>query len=96
MTFLKLPVYTVAGAALLGTFVTSIVGILFYSTVPLNNGLTAPPDWLLGILFGLGGLLGMYLGAKVQKNIPEHIIRIILALIIFLVSGKYVVQFFIH
>jgi uncharacterized membrane protein YfcA len=94
VTFLKLPVYTVAGAALLGTFATSILGVIFYSTIALNNGSPAPPDWLLGILFGLGGLLGMYLGAKLQKYIPEHIIKVVLALIIFSVSGKYILQFF--
>jgi uncharacterized membrane protein YfcA len=96
VTFLNLPVYTVAGAALLGTFATSVVGVFFYSTIPLNNGFTAPPDWWLGILFGSGGLVGMYLGAKVQKHMPEHLIKIILALIIFSVSGKYIMQFFIH
>ncbi|MFH1572347.1 MAG: sulfite exporter TauE/SafE family protein, partial [Acidobacteriota bacterium] len=51
-----LPVYTVAGAALLGTFLTSIAGVAFYSLVPLSTGGTYAPDWLLGILFGLGGV----------------------------------------
>jgi uncharacterized membrane protein YfcA len=94
VTFFKLPVYTVAGAALMGTFLTSIIGVIFYSLIPLNNGLAAPPDWWLGILFGLGGLPGMYLGAKVQKHMPERIIKAILALLIFFVSAKYILQYF--
>jgi uncharacterized membrane protein YfcA len=94
VTFFKLPVYTVAGAALTGTFITSIIGVISYSLIPLNNGLTAPPDWWLGILFGLGGLPGMYLGAKVQKHMSERIIKAILALFIFFVSGKYILQYF--
>ena len=89
----RLPVYTVAGAALMGTFVTSIAGIIFYAAIPLN-GVTAPPDWPLGILFGVGGLLGMYLGARMQRHMPERIIKIILAVLIFSVSAKYIVQFF--
>lgn len=93
VTFFKLPVYTVAGAALMGTFITSIIGVLFYSLIPLNNGLTAPPDWWLGILFGIGGLPGMYLGAKAQKHVPERLIKAVLAFFILLVSGKYVLQY---
>ena len=93
VTFFKLPVYTVAGAALMGTFLTSIIGVLFYTIIPLNNGLTSPPDWWLGILFGLGGLPGMYLGAKAQKHMPERIIKSILAFFILLISVKYILQY---
>jgi len=74
ITFFKLPVYTIAGAVLLGTFASSMAGVAFYSFIPLN-GTVASPDWMLGILLGAGGLLGMYFGAKVQKYIPENRIR---------------------
>jgi uncharacterized membrane protein YfcA len=94
VSILHIPVYTVAGPALFGTFMTSIAGVFFYSTIPINSGQTAPPDLLLGILFGVGGLLGMYLGARCQKYVPERTIKAILALIILVVSLKYIVQFF--
>jgi len=94
VSILHIPVFTIAGPALFGTFMTSIAGVFFYSTLPLNSGRTAPPDWLLGFLFGVGGLLGMYLGARCQKYVPERIIKAILALIILVVSLKYIVQFF--
>lgn len=94
VAFLNIPVHTVAGAAMFGTFATSIVGVAIYSTVPFYNGQTAPPDWFLGILFGFGGLLGMYLGATCQKYVPERIIQAMLALIIFAVSANYILQFF--
>jgi uncharacterized membrane protein YfcA len=94
VAFLNIPVHTVAGAAIFGTFATSIVGVVIYSTIPFYHGQTAPPDWLLGILFGIGGLLGMYLGAACQKYVPERIIQAVLALIIFAVSGSYILQFF--
>jgi uncharacterized membrane protein YfcA len=93
VAFLNIPVHTVAGAAMFGTFVTSIVGVAIYSTIPFYNGQTAPPDWFLGILFGFGGLLGMYLGATCQKYVPERIIQAILSLIIFAVSANYIFQF---
>jgi len=96
VAFLNIPVHTVAGAAMFGTFVTSIVGVAVYSLIPFYNGQTAPPDWFLGLLFGIGGLLGMYLGATCQKYVPERIIQAILALIIFAVSINYILQFFIY
>jgi uncharacterized membrane protein YfcA len=93
VAFLHIPVHTVAGAAMFGTFMTSIIGVAIYSKVPLY-GQTAGPDWLLGILFGLGGLLGMYLGASCQKYVPERIIQVILASVIFVVAARYILQFF--
>jgi len=90
----KLPVYTVAGAALMGTFLTSIVGILFYTLVPVKSGVATSPDWLLGFLFGVGGFAGMYLGARVQKYMPQKFIKLILGTLIVYVSGSYIVQYF--
>jgi hypothetical protein len=92
VTVFRLPVYTVAGAALMGTFIASFFGVIFYSLVPLG-GVTAPPDMMLGLLFGLGGLAGMYLGAKSQRYIPERVIKIMLGVIIIGVSAKYIYQF---
>lgn len=91
----NLPVYTVAGAALLGTFLTSIAGVFFYSVIPINAGLSTRPDWLLGLLFGVGGFAGMYCGARLQKYVPQKFIKIILGFIITLLAGSYILQFFI-
>ena len=94
VTIMRLPIYAVAGAVLLANFLTSLAGVFFYSTIPLNQGQVAPPDWLLGVLFGVGGLTGMYCGAKWQRLMPEKMIKCILAIIIFIVSGKYIFQYF--
>ena len=71
----RLPVYVVAGAALAGTFATSVVGVLVYSILPLPGGGHASPDWALGTLFGLGGLAGMVLGAACQKYVPQRVLK---------------------
>ncbi len=94
VSIINLPVYVVSGATLMGTFITSISGLLFYTLVPLKGGITAPPDWLLGILFGSGGLAGMYTGARLQRYMPERTIKVILTIVILLVAGKYILQFF--
>ncbi len=90
-----LPVYTVAGAALMGTFVTSVAGVAFSQAIaPFYPGMSVAPDWVLGLLFGLGGMIGMYLGARCQKFVPARAIKWMLAGIIFFAAGKYVLEFF--
>ncbi len=95
VTFFGLPVYTVAGAALMGTFVTSVAGVTFYTALaPFYPQISIAPDWLLGILFGLGGMAGMYLGARCQKFIPSKIIKWMLVCIMLSTALKYVVDYF--
>ena len=89
-----LPVYTVAGAALMGTFLTSIAGVFFYSVIPVKSGITTSPDWLLGFLFGIGGFVGMYFGARLQKYVPQKFIKMMLGVLIVYVSLRYIIQFF--
>lgn len=95
VAFFGLPVYTIAGAALMGTFVTSIAGVGFYQFLSAYYpGMSIAPDWLLGILFGIGGMAGMYAGAYLQKYVPAKAIKIILAAAIFFVAGRYILQIF--
>jgi len=89
-----LPVYTVAGAALLGTFLTSIAGVFFYSVIPARAGLATSPDWLLGFLFGAGGFIGMYFGARAQKFVPQKFIKLMLGLVISFLALRYITQYF--
>lgn len=92
-----LPVYAIAGAALLSTFLTSIVGVCFYTVIaPLyaDTGLAIAPDWPLGALFGLGGLMGMYCGARLQKHFPARLIKLILGVVIFALSLRYISNIF--
>lgn len=93
ITFFRLPVYAIAGAVLLGTFVSSLAGVAFYSLIPIK-GAVAAPDWLLGILFGVGGLIGMYFGAKAQKRVSEKWIKLILGIVVSIVALKYILKFF--
>ena len=92
VAFFHLPIYTIAGATLFGTFVTSIGGALFYAFIaPLysNAGLMVAPDWLLGALFGGGGFLGMYCGARLQKYFPARLIKLVLTIILMYLALSY-------
>jgi len=96
IVIIGLPVYIVAGAALMGTFVTSVAGVFFYQLLArFYTDLSVAPDWHLGILFGLGGVLGMYLGARTQKYVPAKYIKGMLCVCVLFVAGKYIIGFFI-
>lgn len=90
-----LPVYTVAGAALLGTFITSVLGVIFYSVIPAKAGMVTSPDWLLGFLFGAGGFIGIYFGARFQKFVPQKFIKLMLGIVIVSLALRYILQFFV-
>lgn len=90
-----LPVHTVAGAALMGTLATSVVGVGFYQFLStFHTGQSIAPDWSLGILFGLGGAFGMYCGARIQKYISSMHIKFLLSLIIFFTAFSYIKNIF--
>ncbi|MBF0468523.1 MAG: sulfite exporter TauE/SafE family protein [Desulfamplus sp.] len=94
VAFFHLPVYAVAGAALMGTFMTSIAGVVTYQMLScFYTGISVAPDWYLGILFGTGGFCGMYLGARCQKYVPAHKIKFILCFCVVFVALKYILDF---
>jgi uncharacterized membrane protein YfcA len=82
----------VAGAALMGTFLTSVAGVFFYSVIP--SKVPCAPDWLLGVLFGAGGFAGMYCGARLQKFVPQKFLKLMLGLVITFLAGSYILQYF--
>lgn len=94
VAFFHLPIHTIAGATLMGSFITSVAGALFFSVLPATHGASPMPDWPLGILFGVGGFTGMYLGAKTQKYVPQKFIKVFVGSAIMFLAIKYIVQYF--
>jgi uncharacterized membrane protein YfcA len=72
------------------TFLTSIGGIVTYQILQATHGGTIAPDWALGAFLGAGGLLGSYLGARLQRHLPEQSLRRLLGLIACLVAARYI------
>lgn len=89
----RLPVHAVAGAALAGTFASSLIGVAIYSLLPGAGGSSVAPDWALGALFGLGGLAGMNLGAAFQKRMPQRLLQGGLAILLCLLGAYYLAGF---
>jgi uncharacterized protein len=82
--------YEVAPATLAATFLTSVGGILTYQVLQVTHGGTIAPDWALGAFLGVGGFAGSYLGARLQRHLPERTLRRLLGLIACLVAVRYV------
>ena len=96
IAIMGLPVYTIAGAALMGTFVTSVASVIFYQVLAsFYPSISVAPDWYLGGLFGIGGFAGIYLGTRCQKFMPAKIIKVILCGCVLFVAGKYIIGFLI-
>lgn len=94
VTFFKLPVHSIAGACLMGTATASVFGVLYYAVLPSPTGVQTSPDWLLGLLFGIGGIAGIYLGAKTQKHVPQRYIKLMLSILVIYIALRYIIQFF--
>lgn len=91
----QLPVFTIAGATLLGTLLTSASAVVFFHLLAvLQPELAVQPDWALGALFGLGGVLGMYLGARLQKHMPARFVKVVLCVAVLFITFRYITAFF--
>ena len=93
----QLPVHSIAGAMLLGTFLTSVVGVIVYIVISpflMPEGAVVMPDWYLGLSFGIGGMLGVYAGARLQRFVPARLIKIVLVVALLSIAARYVGGFF--
>lgn len=87
-----MPVSKVAPAALTSTFLTSIAGSATFALLALARAGPISPDWTLGLLCGLGGLAGGYIGAALQPRVPEAALRLLLGSLAMALGLLYVVQ----
>ncbi|MFD7298358.1 TSUP family transporter [Streptomyces sp. NPDC059897] len=87
-----MPVARVAPAALAATFLTSVIGAATYALLSVAVTGDIAPDWLLGLCCGLGGLVGGYIGARLQPRFPERVLRMTLGALALGVGTLYAVQ----
>ena len=87
-----MPVAVVAPAALTATFLTSVAGVVTYGLLSLSTTGPVSPDWAIGVLCGLGGLIGGYLGARLQPRVPDTGLRILLGALAVGLAITYITQ----
>lgn len=86
------PVAVVAPAALASTFAASMCGALVYAGLSVVAPGDVAPYWLLGFAAGLGGLLGGYIGARLQPRLPDTALRLLLGAVAMTVGLLYAVE----
>ncbi|MGW6216913.1 sulfite exporter TauE/SafE family protein [Streptomyces sp. NPDC055109] len=86
------PIANVAPAALASTFATSLVGASTHALLTLAHSGSIAPDWFLGVACGLGGLIGGYLGARLQPHLPETVLRLLLGTLAAALGALYAVN----
>lgn len=88
-----IPVAIVAPATLISTFVTSTLGAVTYLALAI---ITAEhhiaPNWTIGFTAGAGGLIGGYLGARLQPHLPEQALRTGLGVLAIATAALYLIQ----
>jgi uncharacterized membrane protein YfcA len=85
----RLPLHAIAGATLTATFLTSAIALAAYAWLPAPAGVAVRPDWALGLAFGVGGLAGAYLGAHMQKRVPQRLLKGLLGLLLLALALRY-------
>lgn len=90
LTLYRLPLHSIAGASLAATLLTSAIALVAYAWLPAPPGVAARPDWLLGIAYGVGGLVGAYFGARCQKLVPQKALKVLLAVVLLGLAVRYI------
>ena len=79
----------VAPAALASTFVTSAAGVVTFMILSLHHHGPVAPDWPTGIALGIGGLTGAYTGARIQRRLPDVLIRRVMGVLVIAIGIRY-------
>jgi uncharacterized membrane protein YfcA len=83
------PASEVAPATLAATFITSIAGVATFLALSTRHAGSVAPDWSIGLVLGLGGLAGGYVGARLQPRLPESGIRRALGVLVIAIGARY-------
>ncbi len=83
------PPRDVAPAALASTFVTSVAGVITFLILSVNHHGSVAPAWPTGIALGLGGLAGAYTGARIQRRLPDTLIRRLIGVLVVAIGARY-------
>lgn len=84
ISVLRLPVHSFSAATLFCTFCTSCAALPLYCLGVGSSGtLLTAPDWPLAISLGLGGMTGMYFGARRQRRVSGAFLKKMICVLTF-------------
>jgi uncharacterized membrane protein YfcA len=79
----------VAPATLTSTLITSAAGVATFLILSRSHHGPVAPDWAVGIVLGIGGVLGSYVGARLQPHLPELAVRRLLGVLVLAIGIRY-------
>jgi uncharacterized membrane protein YfcA len=79
----------VAPATLTATLVTSAAGVVTFLVLSGSHHGPVAPDWGVGVALGFGGLLGGYVGARLQRHLPDVVVRRVLGVLVLAIGVRY-------
>jgi uncharacterized membrane protein YfcA len=82
-TIMGYPMYLAVPIALAGTFATSLGGISKYFLMGYQ------PDWLMAAVIAAGAIVGGMVGPRIQKHLPEILLKRMLAIALIIVFMNY-------
>ena len=67
---------------------TSLGGVVTFTILSIS-GDPVTPDWPAGIALGIGGIAGGYLGARMQSQLPDALIRRVVGILAIAIAARY-------
>jgi uncharacterized protein len=69
--------------------VTSSTGVITFMILSIHHHGPVSPDWPTGVALGVGGLAGAYTGARIQRRLPDVLIRRVMGVLVIAIGARY-------
>jgi len=63
--------------------------VIAFLVLSVHHHGPAAPDWPTGIALGIGGLAGAYAGARIQRHLPDAVIRRAMGVLVAAIGARY-------
>jgi len=68
---------------------TSVAGVITFTVLSIHEPGSVAPDWDTGVALGIGGLAGAYTGARLQRHLPDALIRRLVGILVMAIGVRY-------
>jgi hypothetical protein len=66
-----------------------VAGVVTFVILSIDHHGSVSPDWPTGIALGVGGLAGAYTGARIQRRLPDTLIRRVMGALVVAIGIRY-------
>ena len=95
VSLFNLPVHALSAATLFSTFMTAVASTLGSLALHAHDpALDILPNVSVALALGVGGMMGMYCGARLQRFLSSHILRKLLFVLVLAAASLLVLRVF--